>query len=49
MSYYPPSQLIKTIENSMSANHNVVQHDIDPEDELFTEDVEILNMVISMK
>jgi len=38
----PPSKLTKAIENSMSASNISVQHDIDPEDELFTNDVDIL-------
>lgn len=38
----PPTDVIKAIENSMSTSHSFVQHDIDPEDELFANDVDIL-------
>lgn len=38
----PPTKLTKAIENCMSASHNGVQYDIDPEDESFLEDVNIL-------
>ncbi|XP_026827851.1 uncharacterized protein LOC113562470 [Ooceraea biroi] len=38
----PSSELVKTIEKSLSASHSTVQYDIDSEDELFAEDVEIL-------
>ncbi|XP_067212770.1 uncharacterized protein [Linepithema humile] len=38
----PPSKFIKTMENFMSESHTVIQHDIDPEDELLMEDTKIL-------
>ncbi|XP_072751257.1 uncharacterized protein [Anoplolepis gracilipes] len=38
----PPNQFVKTIENLPNENHTVVQHDIDPEDELLERDTKIL-------
>lgn len=38
----PPTKLTKSIENSMSASHISVQNSIDPEDEFFVDDVDIL-------
>jgi hypothetical protein len=37
----PPNPLVKTIENSLNASHNVVQCDANSEDESFIEEVQI--------
>lgn len=38
----PPSLLVKTLEDSLNASHTILQCDLNSEDELFMEDVQIL-------